>query len=345
MEIIQKNLEQKNGEVSYRKDTDLLLIGQRFRNISPLLRTNQYHLIEIQNYSPRKIIKFISLFQPKLILIDTGKQEEGIIICRLLKKTPGIETVPLILIDAKKDPLRELKAYKAGALDFISEPIFKESFMVKIRRAIRIFAVEIPQTKQLELTLRARKEKFKTLSNSQFEGIVIHNNGKIIEVNLAATKLFGYSSEELIGNHIRMLVPEESFIIIQENIDNHYEESYEAVGLHKDGHRFPLEIQSDETIYLGQAVRIAALRDISIHKESEKKLMEQQEKFMMSYLEAEGLLLNVLPEKVVSTLKNKNVYNPVYYNSATVLFTDFVNFTKTSERMNPMELLVVLNME
>ncbi|HBE33642.1 MAG TPA: adenylate cyclase, partial [Cyanobacteria bacterium UBA11368] len=54
---------------------------------------------------------------------------------------------------------------------------------------------------------------------------------------------------------------------------------------------------------------------------------------------SEQLLLNVLPGEIANELKRNEKVKPVYYESASVLFTDFKNFTKLAEQMNPQDLV------
>jgi len=50
---------------------------------------------------------------------------------------------------------------------------------------------------------------------------------------------------------------------------------------------------------------------------------------------SDTLLLNILPKQIADELKEKGRATPVRINSATVLFTDFVGFTKISETLTP----------
>ena len=54
---------------------------------------------------------------------------------------------------------------------------------------------------------------------------------------------------------------------------------------------------------------------------------------------SEDLLLNILPAEVADELKNKGAADAKYFDNVTVVFTDFVNFTKASERMSPQQLI------
>jgi len=54
---------------------------------------------------------------------------------------------------------------------------------------------------------------------------------------------------------------------------------------------------------------------------------------------SEDLLLNILPVEIAKELKEKGAANAQLYDNVTVLFTDFVNFTKASERLTPQALI------
>jgi adenylate cyclase len=54
---------------------------------------------------------------------------------------------------------------------------------------------------------------------------------------------------------------------------------------------------------------------------------------------SEKLLLNILPAEVAGELKTKRSLAARHYDSVTVLFTDFVDFTSAGERMHPQELI------
>ncbi|HMV47323.1 MAG TPA: adenylate/guanylate cyclase domain-containing protein [Blastocatellia bacterium] len=58
---------------------------------------------------------------------------------------------------------------------------------------------------------------------------------------------------------------------------------------------------------------------------------------------SERLLLNILPESVAEELKRNDHVQPLTYDCATVLFTDFVGFTKLAEKMTAEELVAELD--
>lgn len=58
---------------------------------------------------------------------------------------------------------------------------------------------------------------------------------------------------------------------------------------------------------------------------------------------SDALLLNILPSSVAEELKAYDSVSPRHYESASVLFTDFVGFTQIAEGMSPDELITELD--
>jgi adenylate cyclase len=74
-----------------------------------------------------------------------------------------------------------------------------------------------------------------------------------------------------------------------------------------------------------------------------KRIEAQKAQIEQERHKSDQLLRNILPDEVASDLKINGVASPRFYNSATVLFTDFVNFTALSENLSPEQLLAELD--
>ncbi|MBC7884324.1 MAG: AAA family ATPase, partial [Saprospiraceae bacterium] len=69
----------------------------------------------------------------------------------------------------------------------------------------------------------------------------------------------------------------------------------------------------------------------------QRKLADEERK------KSDDLLLNILPLEIADELKSKGTSEARLFNNVTVLFTDFVNFTKISEHLSPNDLVFELN--
>jgi adenylate cyclase len=72
---------------------------------------------------------------------------------------------------------------------------------------------------------------------------------------------------------------------------------------------------------------------------SKSALNSEREKNATLHAESEKLLLNILPAEVSRELKSQGHTTPREYSSTTVLFTDFVGFTRIAERLTAIELV------
>lgn len=75
----------------------------------------------------------------------------------------------------------------------------------------------------------------------------------------------------------------------------------------------------------------------------EQKVMERTVEVSTQKLEIENLLLNILPLETAQELKVKGYATPRDYEHATVLFTDFKDFSLIAESLSPQELVAELN--
>lgn len=74
-----------------------------------------------------------------------------------------------------------------------------------------------------------------------------------------------------------------------------------------------------------------------LQKSKTNKILDKQKD------QIEMLLLNILPKEVASELQSKGQATPRYYESVSVLFTDFVGFTRIADFLSPHEVVAELN--
>lgn len=78
-------------------------------------------------------------------------------------------------------------------------------------------------------------------------------------------------------------------------------------------------------------------------RENMNLLEKQKEEINAERLKSDNLLLNILPKETAVELKEKGAAQTKQFDSVTVLFTDFKNFTKISEYLSPDQLVNEIN--
>jgi class 3 adenylate cyclase/predicted metal-dependent HD superfamily phosphohydrolase len=78
-------------------------------------------------------------------------------------------------------------------------------------------------------------------------------------------------------------------------------------------------------------------------EEEKNKVIEQQRLLQIEKDKSEKLLKKMIPESTAEELKNKGTASARAYKTVSVLFTDFVGFTKIAERMSPTDLVSKLD--
>jgi class 3 adenylate cyclase len=105
---------------------------------------------------------------------------------------------------------------------------------------------------------------------------------------------------------------------------------------------------ADLAAFLGTAILAG---DLSARaKRSASEAIARQRELEVSNLRleeerqrAEGLLLNILPLEVARELKTNGLVAPRYFEDVTVMFTDFVGFSTSAEKLAAEELVALLN--
>jgi PAS domain S-box-containing protein len=124
--------------------------------------------------------------------------------------------------------------------------------------------------------LRQSEERFKVLAQEVVEGIVLSENGKVIDANRSVTEMFGYGLEELIGKNAIELMPPEYREMVMRCISDEDTRPYESMGLKRDGTIFPIEIRPRHLPYSGRRIRVTSLIDLTERKHQEEALRQSE---------------------------------------------------------------------
>ena len=138
---------------------------------------------------------------------------------------------------------------------------------------------DITEQKRTEEELRQSEERFKVLAQEVVEGIILSENGKIIDANRSVTEMFGYGLEELIGRNAIELTSPEYREMVRQRISDEDTRPYESMGLKRDGTTFPIEIRPRHLPYSGRRIRVTSVIDLTERKQAEEALIMSEERY------------------------------------------------------------------
>lgn len=117
--------------------------------------------------------------------------------------------------------------------------------------------------------------------------VIIHQDGLITFVNSQTELLFGYAKQEIIGQKIEFLIPNRYVAQHEKHRQAYFKKperrpmgsGLELYGKHKDGHEIPVDINLSPLETTDGLIVIAAVRDISKHKQLEASLAESERRW------------------------------------------------------------------
>ncbi len=131
---------------------------------------------------------------------------------------------------------------------------------------------DITERKIAEQKLEESIMRFRRLSEAGFEGIVISEQGVLVDANTRMAEILGCAVSDLIGRKISDFVAPQSMDSVLDHIRSGSEERYELFAKRKDGSIFPIEAQGKALPYAGRMLRITAIRDITERKNAEERI-------------------------------------------------------------------------
>ncbi|MEM6805198.1 MAG: PAS domain S-box protein, partial [Bacteroidota bacterium] len=125
-------------------------------------------------------------------------------------------------------------------------------------------------------------EHLRMLLQVSEEGLLLHEGGIIQFVNDTCYELFGYSSGELLGKPVFMLVSPDEQDRVKRAMHKEAEGTFESYGLRKDGSLFPMQTRI-KNIGLGQRkLRLVGIKNLIQQEKDRKKLAEAQYRLRMA---------------------------------------------------------------
>ncbi len=240
----------------------------------------------------------ISILDPELTIVRTNKWME-----RMYSDSMPLQGKKCYAVYQKRDSVcpwcPSVKALEQGAVftetvpypskenptGWIELSAFPRKDVLGNITGVIEYVKDITGQKTAEKALKESEERFRYLSELSLEGILIHENGVMIDGNKAIGRIFGYKLDELIGLNLVDLVAEKNSVAdIRKYMTSGSTTPYEVQARRRDGRIIDIRVEARKIIYKGMAARVAFIRDITELKAAYKKL-ERSEGRYRSFVE------------------------------------------------------------
>jgi len=252
--------------------------------------------------SGREALRFLLEDNFAAILLDVKMPDmDGFETAELIRSRPRSRNTPILFLTGYKSEEHLFRGYDLGAVDFLFKPIVPEvlrskvSVFVELSRKADLLEKQAATLREQAATLQKAEQQFRSLLEAAPDSMIIcQGDGLIALVNSCTEELFGYSREQLLNRHIRMLVPAWTFERPSTPDENSFDgviqpagPSLELDGVRRDGSVFPVEISRSPLQVEGELLITTAIRDITRRKniEQERAIAEEKVRSLNAHLE------------------------------------------------------------
>lgn len=228
--------------------------------------------------------------QPDIVIIDAELPGDGAVaLARDLHARIGDRwTRMLLLADKERDD--DIAAGLAAGCDDV---LFKPTSFALIEARSRWLQRSLSAQREASLALK----RIRAISDNVLDALVtVDTNETIVACNAACERIFGWKPAEMLGQNLRMLMPEPHrhehaghvAAYVHGGPPHVIGIGRESVGLHRDGTVFPIDLAVSEVRVDEQRLFVGIIRDIRARKEAEHKLRENAALLQIYHDEAEA---------------------------------------------------------
>jgi diguanylate cyclase (GGDEF)-like protein/PAS domain S-box-containing protein len=200
----------------------------------------------------------------------------------LIRMRRECEHTPIIFITAHAAEEAKIPvAYANGAMDFIFAPIVPVILRAKVQAFVELF-LKARELERSVAELRDSEAQIRSVLEHVADGIItLRQDGEIRSINRAASKMFGYTELEAVGQPFELIVrprhPADFATPVEAKrwLLTPGGRVAETVGRCKDGTTFPMELDMSVVPLGTGAIHIGCARDISERQTYTEALQHQ----------------------------------------------------------------------
>ncbi len=305
------------------KPIDILLVEDNLGDVELVREMLSYVAGKYTLTTADRLAAGLSLLEEgtfDLLLLDMGLPDSsGIDTLRdLQEKAPPL---PIVVLTGLADEELAAQAISLGAQDYL----VKGQFDGAILSRSMYYAIE---RKKAEETLRESEARLYGIASTALDAVIlINDDGLVTFWNDAATRMFGYTKDEIAGKYLH------SFIMPERHNDT-FRKGFEAFRLtgggprigrvyeteakRMDGTEFPVEISVAAQRLKGKWNAIGIVRDISKRKRMEEELKQMAHHDALTGLPNRRFFMDILDLELAEARR--------HHNKLPILFLDLDRF-------------------
>ena len=177
---------------------------------------------------------------------------------------------------------------------------------------------------EVQKKLVASEDRFRQLSDLVGEGLLIHANGRIIDVNQSFCSIMGQIREDILSLPLDQLFNDALLNTLTKPADdtNHI---IEVMLQRDDGDEFPAEVKTASMQFDDGLYTVLAIRDISSQKEQEEHILYQAQYDLLTHIPNRFLAR----DRAEQAIKNANKHNT----KLVLMFIDLDGFKKVNDSL------------
>ncbi|MBU6481344.1 MAG: PAS domain S-box protein [Nitrospirae bacterium] len=217
------------------------------------------------------------------VILDLGLPDlSGFAVLRGLEEFDPL--LPVIVLTASTQDSHTVESLRRGAFAYVTKPYHRDELKIILRQAVDARRLVLKMNR-VEHALSGSEEQFRQVVQTAPDGIVLADgDGKIVSWNPAAERLFGHTEGEILGQPLTVIMPTRYREDHQRRLEGAKAagvspltgRTIELHGLRKDGSEFPIEVSLGTWKFGGQLFSCGIVRDITLRKKVEAKLLQQQ---------------------------------------------------------------------
>ena len=127
----------------------------------------------------------------------------------------------------------------------------------------RQMEAELDERRLAQAALAEREAQLEGLLDVAFDGWLIHQDLKTVDVSDALARRLGYTRDELVGSSFLDRIAPEQHAAVRTRVAGGTEELYEAIMVRKDGSHVSVEVAAHPTRWGGRPARLIAVRNLA----------------------------------------------------------------------------------